>query len=234
MNPNLVIIPIRSNSKRLVNKNIKLLNGIPLLEYTINFALNCTDNTEILICTDCNISKQIASNYGLEVIDRPYEISHDLAKTSSVLQYALKKKLIHNKNYNSVITLQVTNPLRPQNLYFDSIKIFNNSIEKDSVISVTLNEKKIGKVDKSFFTPLNYILGQRSQDMPKTYYENGLIYISKPDLILQNADIFGEKIIPIINENKLCNIDIDTLNDFENAEKLLLKNFNYFNHLLKT
>jgi CMP-N-acetylneuraminic acid synthetase len=233
MNLNLIVIPLRANSKRLKSKNIRLFNGIPLLEYTINFAINCTKNTEILVCTDCEISKQIAIQYGLEVIDRPYEISHDLAKTSNVIKYVLEKKTKQNKIYNSIITLQVTNPLRPRNLFYEAIEIFNNTTMKDSVISVTSNEKKIGKIHKGYFSPLNYNLGERSQDIPKTYYENGLIYISNPNIILHTSNLFGEKIIPIIVDNKLCNADIDTLDDFESAENLLINNISYFKHLLK-
>ena len=233
MKSNLIVIPIRANSKRLLNKNIKPFYGIPLLEFTINFALNCTENSEIVVCTDCAISREISLGYGLECIGRPALISHEFATTSSVIKHVLVEKVNANgNNYNSVVTLQVTNPLRPNNLFHESMAVFNNAFVKDSVIGVSLNDRKIGSIDDNYFRPFNYVSGQRSQDMAKSYFENGAIYISKPQTVLNN-DLFGDKILPFIHESKFVEEDIDTLEDFDKAEELLRSNLNVFRHLFK-
>ncbi len=231
MKSNLVIIPARANSKRLPNKNVKLFNGIPLITYTLKYAINICKNSEIIVCTDCPIATEISTNLDIITLGRPYEISDDYSTTSSVLKHVLITQKNKGKIYQSVTTLQVTNPLRPINLFDNSLKLFNSKIDKDSVVSVSKNKKKIGCIVDGYFETINYKSEQRSQDMNNSFYENGLIYISKPNQILENDNLFGKKILPLEVDGDFPIVDIDTLNDFLEAETLLINNINKFDHL---
>ena len=116
--------------------------------------------------------------------------------------------------FDNVVLLQATNPLRPENLLKEAFEIYNNNF--DSLFTVTRNHQKLGKIGDQKFIPFNYEIGQRSQDLEPLYFENGLLYISKSSLILQNK-ILGEKAYPLIVNHPFANADIDTKEDFEYA-----------------
>ncbi|WP_411895311.1 cytidylyltransferase domain-containing protein [Winogradskyella sp. A2] len=214
------IIPARGGSKRLPRKNLKQLNGIPLIAHSINFAKQNSDIAEdIIVSTDCNDIKSFVHQMGVTVIDRPKEISMDNSTTVSALKHVLT---CLDKNYDEIILLQPTNPLRPKELLRKAYKEFleNNC---DSLMTVSLNDKKLGKIKDGKYEPFTYKMGQRSQDLEPLYYENGLLYISKSDLIL-NDKILGDNNFPFIVEHPFASVDIDTIEDLNYAQ-FIVKNY---------
>lgn len=215
-----VIIPARGKSKRLPEKNILKFNNIPLVAHSILYAKANTEvDTDIYVSTDDGKIKTIALHYGAKVIDRPKSLSDDYATTVSALKHVLESL---DTNYDSVILLQPTNPLRPKNMLINAYKKFVES-NCDSLMTVSENTKKLGKIINGRFLPYTYEMGQRSQDMEPLYYENGLLYISKTDLILDNK-ILGEYNIPLIVDHPFASVDIDSIDDFKYAE-FILKNY---------
>lgn len=209
----LVIIPARGGSKRLPNKNIMLLDNIPLLVHSINYAKSLLTNMDIVVSTDNIDIKKYALENDVLVIDRPEEISGDKASTISVIQHAVQ---VLTEKYDSVILLQPTNPLRPKNLLEEALKIYKEG-NYDSLMTVSENEHKLGKILNDKFKPFTYELGQRSQDLEPLYYENGLLYITKTSVILK-GNILGDNHYPMIVNHPFAKVDIDTLEDFELAE----------------
>lgn len=219
---NIAIIPARSGSKRLPNKNIMLLGGIPLMAHSILEAKkypNIID--EIYVSTDDNQIKEIALAFGVQVIDRPEEISGDLAPTVTALKHVLE---LISHHVDNVFLLQPTNPMRPDNLISDAYSLFQNH-QTDSLMTVSQNHHKLGKISNNEFLPYNYAIGQRSQDLEPLYYENGLLYIIASQLILQEK-IMGEKPFPMIVNHPYAYVDIDTQDDFDFAEYLFNKSKN--------
>ena len=220
MGKTIAIIPARGNSKRLPNKNIKLLGGLPLLVRSINYAIaNSSIIDEVYVSTDSTSIREIALQYGAQVIDRPTHLSGDLEPTVS----AMKHVLITLEDVETIVLLQPTNPLRPKNLLEEAFKVFNNT-ENHSLFTVSRDYKKLGKIIDNQYQPFNYSIGYRSQDLEPLYYENGLLYITRASLIKENI-IFNEKSIPFIVNHKFAEIDIDTQEDFDYAE-FVLKNYN--------
>lgn len=213
---NIVIIPARGGSKRLPGKNIKLLNKIPLIAHSILYAKKHLLVNDIIVSTDDTTIKKIALKYGAEVIDRPKELSTDVSTTVSAMRHVLESK---QEEYDNVILLQVTNPLRPEKLLIEAYEKFIEG-NYDSLMTVSRNEHKLGKIIRNKFVPFNYEIGQRSQDLEPLYYENGLVYISKSNLILENK-ILGENNHPYIVNHIFGNVDIDHLDDFKYAEFIL-------------
>lgn len=215
---NIAIIPARGGSKRLPNKNILSLGGIPLLVHSINYALA---NKEIIdavfVSTDDDLIKEIALKYGAQVIDRPSSISGDLEPTITTLQHALS---VLNSTVENVFLLQPTNPLRPENLlkYCFEEYLSNNC---DSLFSVSSNHHKLGKIVANKFIPFNYEIGQRSQDLEPLYFENGLLYISKASSILKGT-LITENSFPYLVDHVFSKVDIDTKEDLDYAEYLFL------------
>lgn len=218
---NIAIIPARGGSKRLPNKNILNLGGIPLIAHSILYAKkNSSIIDEIYISTDDISIKKIAMEYGVKVIDRPEKLSGDFEPTVSALKHVLES--IENK-VDNVILLQATNPLRPENLMEAAFDFYQKE-NLDSLFSVSRNHYKLGKIIQNIFHPFNYSSGQRSQDLEPLFFENGLLYISKATSILQEI-IITKNAFPYQVNSIFADVDIDTLEDLEYAEYLYQKHF---------
>ena len=216
---NIAIIPARGNSKRLPNKNLLLLGGIPLLAHSILFAQrNLSIIEEIYVTTDNAAIKRVALEYGARVIDRPDTLSGDFEPTISCVQHVLDSI---PDAVESVVLLQPTNPLRPAKLLQEAFERYQRS-EADSLFTVSRNHQKLGKIENNCFEPYNYTIGQRSQDLEPLYFENGLLYISKAKLI-KEGKIFSQNSIPYEVNHIFAGIDIDTQDDFDYAEYLYQK-----------
>jgi N-acylneuraminate cytidylyltransferase len=216
----IAIIPARGGSKRLPNKNVKHLGNKPLIAYSIEYALsNAHIIDEVYVSTDNAIIKAIAIKYGAKVIDRPEALSGDLEPTISALQHVIETV----NNIETVILLQVTNPLRPKKLIESALHTFKEK-NAESLFTVTRDYKKLGKIVENQFKPFNYEIGQRSQDIDPLYYENGLLYISKASVIKEGI-IFNERSVPYVVSHKFEDIDIDTQEDFDYAE-YVINNYN--------
>ena len=215
----IAIIPARGNSKRLPNKNLLLLGGIPLLAHSILFAKrNPSIVDDIYVTTDNAAIKKVALQYGARVIDRPDTLSGDFEPTISCVQHVLDSI---PDAVESVVLLQPTNPLRPEKLLQEAFERYHCT-DADSLFTVTRNHQKLGKISNNFFEPYNYTIGQRSQDLEPLYYENGLLYITKTDLI-REGKIVSENSIPYEVNHIFAAVDIDTQDDFDYAAFLYQK-----------
>lgn len=219
MNKTVVLIPARGESKRLPNKNILPLGGIPLLAHSILYAqANSSFIDSIYVTTDNQEIKKVALEFGAQVIDRPQNLSGDFEPTISSLQHALS---VLDTNFENVILLQPTNPLRPENLLIDCFEKFKNT-NCQSLFTVSPNHNKLGKLVGEKFEPFNYEIGQRSQDLEPLYFENGLLYIVKAATIKQGK-IITEDAFPYVVNHLFAKVDIDTQDDFDFAEYLYSK-----------
>jgi len=215
----IAIIPARGGSKRLPQKNIKLLGGIPLIAHSILYAQANSDIIDdVYISTDDEQIKKIALQFGAKVIDRPASLSGDKEPTVSALKHVLESI---EKNVENVILLQVTNPLREEKLLNEAFEFYEKG-NYDSLFTVSRNHHKLGTIETNKFIPFNYQIGQRSQDLKPLYFENGLLYITKAKLILEDI-IISEKAFPFEVNHIFANVDIDTLEDLEYAEYLFQK-----------
>lgn len=214
----IAIIPARGGSKRLVNKNILSLGGIPLIAHSILYAQQHSFIDAIYVSTDNEEIKSIALQYGARVIDRPSAISGDLEPTVSALKQVLGKI---DDAIENVILLQPTNPLRPENLLNETFEVYQKG-SYDSLFTVSRNHQKFGKIVENKFIPSNYKIGQRSQDLEPLFYENGLLYVVKSSLILEDI-IVSENAFPLEVNHIFATVDIDTKDDLDYAEYLYNK-----------
>ena len=219
MSKTIAIIPARGGSKRLPNKNSLFLGGIPLIVHSILYAQeNSAIIDDIYVSTNDETIKKIALQYGAKVIDRPESLSGDFEPTVSALKYVLESLDFEVEN---VILLQATNPLREENLLEEAFKIYQEQ-NCDGLFTVSRNHQKLGIIEDNKFIPINYKIGQRSQDLEPLYFENGLLYISKAKLIKEDM-IISESAFPYEVNSIFANIDIDTQEDLDYAEYLFNK-----------
>jgi len=215
----IAIIPARGGSKRLPQKNIKLLGEIPLLAHSILYAkANSFIIDEVYVSTDDENVKKIALQYGAKVIDRPERLSGDVEPTVSALKHVLENI---DEEVENVISLQPTNPLRPEKLLSECYLKYKET-HSDSLFTVSQNHRKLGKIGDAKFNPINYKIGQRSQDLEPLFFENGLLYITKTKLILDTI-IISENAFPFLVNHIFANVDIDTQEDLEYAKYLYNK-----------
>lgn len=216
----IAIIPARGGSKRLPQKNVKMLAGIPLLAHSILYAQANSDIIdEIYVSTDNDEIKKQAILFGAKVIDRPESLSGDLEPTVTALKNVLEQL---EENVENVVLLQPTNPLRPDDLLKNAFKMYEQN-NCDSLFTVTQNHQKFGKIVQNKFVPFNYRIGQRSQDLEPLFYENGLLYITKAKLILEDK-IISENAFTLIIDHIFAKIDIDAQDDFDYTEWIITKN----------
>ncbi|KIC03393.1 acylneuraminate cytidylyltransferase [Flavobacterium sp. JRM] len=216
----IAIIPARGGSKRLPQKNIKLLGEIPLFAHSILYAkANKEIINEVYVSTNDDDIKKIALEFGARVIDRPEAISGDFEPTITALKHVLEN--VDSADVENVILLQPTNPLRPKKLLKEAYEVYKKQ-NCSSLFTVSRNHNKLGKIADNKFVPFNYKIGQRSQDIEPLFFENGLLYITKARLILENI-IIAENTFPFKIDSIFAGVDVDTQEDFDYAEYLYNK-----------
>ena len=219
----IAIIPARGGSVRFPGKNIYPLNGKPLISYSIEEALSVPEIMDVYVSTDDQQIASVSQKSGSKIINRPDELSTNHTTTVSALQHAVLQLLENGVDFEYIVLLQPTNPLRPGGLIYDAIKKIEEG-NYDSLMTVSPLVRKLGKIQNQQFIPWNYSFGQRSQDMSPLFYENGLLYISSKELLV-NGRIMGDSLYPMIVEHIFSDVDIDTKEDLIRAE-ILLKTFN--------
>lgn len=207
------VIPARGGSKRFPEKNIYPLEGIPLLAHSILYSRKVLPDTEVYVSTDNEEIAEVARRYGAGVIERPEELSGDRCSTDSALQHAAIELLSSSKEFDYMILLQATNPLRPDGMMEEALQTIETGTY-DSLFTVSPLVRKLGRLIDGRFIPWNFTFGQRSQDMEPLYFENGLLYISHRELILKGC-IRGESLYSLIADHPFGYLDIDTQEDFE-------------------
>lgn len=215
----ITVIPARGGSKRFPGKNTHELNGSPLICHSIEYSLNNTKVSGTYVSTDADDIKVISREAGAEVIDRPDELAGDYATSASVMKHAVEYLASKGVEFDFVILLQATNPLRPKGLLDEAIEIMESG-KYQSLFTVSRSEKKLGKIIEGKYVPWNYTFGMRSQDMDPLYYENGLLYITSKELLLQEI-IEGQDAYPLVVDHPFGEVDIDTREDFEYAKFIL-------------
>ena len=215
-----IVIPARKNSKRLPRKNLRLLNGKPLIQYSIDIAKQVFKNS-VWVNSDDQDILDFSRKLQVNTLDRPKELATDKTPTVDVLKHQLEYFNSNNIVCDAIILLQPTTPFRSLDLLKDCVKFFINS-GRDSLATFSVMKKKLGSIKKNKFRPLNYSPGIRSQDLNNLYFENGSIYISKSKCI-KNNEIITKDTYPYIINELLFSIDIDTIEDLKYAEFLINK-----------
>lgn len=210
----IAIIPARGGSKGIPRKNIKKLNGKPLIAYSIEAALNSKNIDKVILSTDDEEISRIGKSYGAEIIKRPLEISGDETPTEHVIEHAINWLETH-QNYKSdiILLLQPTSPLRNNTDIDNSLRIFFED-DLDSLLSVTSFDGFIWKSNGKKVFPINYDFKNRPrrQDKENEFLENGAIYIFKTELFKKFKNrLFGK--IGIYSMSREFSTEID--NDFE-------------------
>lgn len=224
---NIAIIPARSGSKGLVNKNIKLFSGKPLLAYTIEAAVATGLFDVVHLSTDSEQYAEIAREYGADVpFLRSEEMASDTADSWDAVNEALEKYEAMGKKFETVTLLQPTSPLRSEKDIREAFGLMSDK-EANAVISVCEADHP-----PMWFHPLKedgsmiYFVnsaddGRQRQAFETQYRINGAIYLIKMDYFKEDHhNILRDGVFAYIMD-KRTSIDIDDQFDFEVAEAIL-------------
>ena len=222
---NISIIPARSGSKGLVDKNIKLLCGKPLLAYSIEAAIKSNMFDEIMVSTDSKIYADIAMNYGASVpFLRSAETSTDSSSSWDMVQEVLYEYKKRNRFFDSFCLLQPTSPLRTESDIKKAYQLYHTKAAV-AVVSVCEAEHSplwCGTIPNSL--ELDGFINKRHainlQKNVKFYRINGAIYIVNIKEFEKNRFLYRKGSYSYIMNQK-SSVDIDTQIDFEFAEFLL-------------
>ena len=229
------VIPARGGSVGVPLKNIKNLNGKPLISYTIKSAIesNCLDR--VIVSTDHEETASISKEYGAEVpFKRPADISEDV-DTELVLQHVVNF-LENHESYEveAVVLLQPTSPFRKAQTIKNCVELYKNNKDADSVVSVNnvegnrpewmLSLDKNSKVEP-YATPFKaghkaVIKLAARQSFPTLYKQNGVVYVTSKELLMNQTLVIGPNSYAVVTGEQEA-LDIDTETDFLIAEAIM-------------
>ena len=224
------IIPVRGGSKGVPGKNIKLLNGKPLLQYTTEVALQSSYLSKVVVSTDDDAIMSVAKDLGVEVpFKRPANLAQDSSPTLPVILHALEYYESQGEKFDAVCLLQATSPFRSLEFLDQAIMKFKES-GADSLVSVlevpheynphwTFKESSEGILEIA--TGDTAIISRR-QELPKAYHRDGSIYITKTTVLTGQRSLYGKSISYIQSDSENY-VNIDTLSDWKKAEALSKK-----------
>jgi len=210
----LAIIPARGGSKGVPKKNIKKLAGKPLIAWTIKQAKQSRFISDVYVSTDDKEIADVSKSYECKVINRPENISGDDASTESALLHASEYL---NHDYNIMVLLQCTSPLRTTEQIDEAVKQLIDE-KSDSLLSGYINDRFFWKNKKSI--NYDYKNRPRRQDKEWEFVENGSIYIFKKNVLLKQKNRLGGKISLFVMP-KWMSFEIDEPFDFELVEYLM-------------
>lgn len=224
----LAVIPARGGSKGVPRKNIRILNGKPLLQYTIEAAQGAHQLTRTILSTEDEEIARVGQQCGVDVpFMRPVELAADNTPTLPVIQHAVRWMEMIDEVYDAVCLLQPTNPFRTSE-QIDACIALMIEHQSDSVVTMLpvpaeYNPHWVFFQDENGYFRLS--TGEkapipRRQELPPAFHRDGSIYVTRRDILMIGNSLYGERIIGFVME-KSQSVNIDTLDDWRRAEELL-------------
>ena len=217
-----VIIPARGGSKGVPRKNIRILNGLPLIAYPIQAAQKSTYVSEIYISTDDQEIAEIAKKYGAKIIQRPTKYATDNALDIDVMRHAVE----YLSDHDDIIHLRATTPMVQSHIIDRAVEYFVDNPECTGLRSAHeapetayKSFKKTGEYWEGLFNDEykeDYYNWPR-QRLPKTYQPNGCIDIIRPKHFMQERTLHGAKMLAFITP---FFHEVDTIDDFKIIEAI--------------
>lgn len=213
------LIPARGGSKGLPGKNVRELNGKPLIAWTIKQALESRHLDRVVVTTDDEAIARVSREEGAEVpFTRPAELATDTATSADVVIHSLDFFRGKGEDFDYIALLEPTSPLRKKGDIDRGIEILLGKSDMDALVSlggVHLEHPQIvKKVKDGAVVPYADLaaISQRQQ-ADEAYFPYGVIYLAKTDSFRDKMTFYGEKTMPFFIE-RWQNYEIDDIVDF--------------------
>lgn len=214
-------IPVRGGSKSIPLKNIKEINGKPLVFWTISAAVNAPMIDEVYVATDSPEIVEVVHGFGFDkvkVIGRSLETATDTATTESVmLEFAVSHE------FEDIVLIQATSPLLKAEDINKGVELYRKE-EVDSVLSVVRQKRFIWEKDGDSYSPVNYDVFHRPrrQEFEGFLVENGAFYITSKEALIRTRNRISGR-IKAVEMDEATYIEIDEPNDWMIVEGLMKK-----------
>ena len=217
----LTVVPARAGSVRLPNKNLRLLGGRPLIDWTVKFAMNLSCDCDILVSTDSDeIANHAIRSGAIVPWLRPTNLSTSYAKSEEVVDHALNWYERNVAAVDGVLLLQPTSPFRSIESVDSQIKKFLDEPDISIIgVSETTNSPIWELVPGSNF--LSRIDSRERNSDSRTFIPCGNFYLTSKNEFKGSHSFFGSRTIPFIVTKNDELVDIDTIDDFREAESFL-------------
>lgn len=224
----LAIVTARGGSKGLPGKNIKILNGKPLIAWTIEQIQNSRLIDNLIVSTDCNEIAEVCERYGAKVPQlRPASLATDTASSMDVLAYVLAGEERNKRIYDYVMLLEPTSPLRKADDLDNIIRLAIDNPEKDGVISVgkiQLEHPMLAKKISNEGVVIPYVsdipVAYQRQQHDEALFPYGVGYLIKTSVLKREHTIYTSNILPYYIE-RWQNYEIDDIYDFKCVETIM-------------
>jgi CMP-N,N'-diacetyllegionaminic acid synthase len=219
----IVLIPARSGSKGIPGKNIKPLNGKPLIYYTLDVACAVASSENICVSTDSDEIIRIVGEYGLDVpFKRPDYLATDTTSSYDVIRHAIDFYEQSGITYDRVLLLQPTSPFRTETHIREALSMYQP--ELDMVVSVKITRANpyftiFEENNGGFLVPSKPGNFTRRQDCPAVYEYNGAVYIMNVKSLKNGPPAKFSKIRKYVMAEE-DSLDIDTNLDWIIAEAI--------------
>jgi N-acylneuraminate cytidylyltransferase/CMP-N,N'-diacetyllegionaminic acid synthase len=225
----LALIPARGGSKGLPGKNIRMLNGKPLIEWTIELAKACDYIDEIFVSTDSKEIADLAEKCGVPVPSlRPVELAEDTSSSIDVILYTINfLKNIYGKSFDILILLQVTSPIRDVEDLKLALKLLIETTAAKSIVGICKTEHAHPDFlaclkGNKFIRPYGKekFFCKRRQEIQDLYFFNGSLYLSYINTLIEKKSFYHEQTLGY-EMPKYKSFDIDDIIDFKINEALM-------------
>ena len=221
----LIVIPARGGSKGIPHKNVKPLNGKPLIYYTIDVARQFTTDENICVTTDDQEIIRCVEDYGLKVpFVRPAELATDTCGSNEVIQHAYKFFADKGVVYDTVILLQPTSPFRKVEFVKEAVALYDDNMDMvTSVAPATCNPYYDGYEEaEDGFMYVSKGAGDitRRQEAPAVWQWNGSVYVINPKSLMEKGMGAFTKVKKYAMP-EIYSVDLDTMLDWKYAELLI-------------
>lgn len=221
----LALIPARAHSKRVKRKNMRALAGKPLIQYSIEFAMQSQLVADVVVSSDDPEVLQLAGFLNCSTIERPGKLATDQSPTIDAVMHALTVLGEKDSGYDAVALLQPTVPIRRIGLLEEAIRVLVES-EADSVVSHLevdyFHPNKMKRIQNGLIVDYceKELPVSSRRDLPKAYYRDGSLYLATTESIKNNRSLIGPRTVPVMNDLRDF-VNIDTERDWKLAEILL-------------
>jgi CMP-N-acetylneuraminic acid synthetase len=222
------LIPARGGSKSVPRKNIRPLNGRPLLAYTADAALSTRRLSRVVLSTEDAEIAAVGRGLGLDVpFERPAALAEDDTPTLPVVQHALRSLQAGGERYDAVCLLQPTMPFRDPGEIDGCIELLEER-DADAVVTVRRVPTEYNPhwvYLKDAGDALRLSTGApspipRRQALPPAFHRDGSVYVVKTNVVLEKGSLYGDRLYGYeVDSPRRANID--TLDDWDRAERLL-------------
>lgn len=223
MTRTVALIPARAGSKRVPGKNLRSFLGKPLIQWSIEFAVNYERFDHVLVSTDSSDIAAIAESAGAHAPwMRPASLATDTATTYDVAMHALNALKESGACFDQLALLQPTTPLRRRNRWDEAFAVLGAGAHAAvGVRSVEHHPYWTYLIGEDGFMHACYPAQRhrRSQDLPAAFIVSGALYLIKVDALIQDKSFVPSGTCPVLCRDPAECVDIDTEGDWAAAEK---------------